>query len=149
MCQMYRKQCTCGQNTAEIFFGNMVLDQSAIVSLYCPECGPTVDVDAHTMVNDNGWIIELDTDIMRAYSARMKLDPETVTAEKVFDGGFVTWVGFSPDDNQRRTIERDNIMKETAHDKRAQFEALKKWAVDREKKFHAEGWRKVVHPMGA
>lgn len=149
MCQMYRKPCACGQKTAEIFFGNMVLDQSAIAALYCPECSQTVDVDAGTMVNDNGWVLEMDADIIRTYAARMKLDSDTVTAEKVFDGGFVTWVGFSPDDNMRRAVERDNIMKETAGDKRAQFEALKKWAVDREKKFLAEGWRKVLHPMGA
>jgi hypothetical protein len=140
---MYRKPCTCGQKTAEIFFGKMVLDQSAIANLYCPECSHTVDVSKSTMVEDNGWVIELDPDVMRAFAPRMSLDPETVTAEKVFDGDYVTWVGFSPEDNQRRTTERECIMKETCGDTRAQFEALKKWAVERERKFYEEGWRKA------
>ena len=147
MCQMYRKPCACGQRTAEIFFGHMVLDQSAIAGLYCPDCGRSVAVDEKTMVNDNGWVLELDSDVIKVYAPRMKLDSETVTAEQVFDGDYVTWVGFSPEDNQCRTVERDAIMKETAGDTRAQFEALKKWAVDREKRYHSEGWRKVTHGL--
>lgn len=147
MCQMYRKQCACGQRTAEIFFGHMVMDQGCIAGLYCPECSTTVDVDKTTMVNDNGWVLELDEDIMKVYAPRMKLDADTVTAEKVFDGEYVTWVGFSPEDNQRRTAEREAIMKETAGDTRGQFEALKKWAVEREKKFHEEGWRKASNQI--
>lgn len=148
MCQMFRKECACGQKTAEIFFGKMVLDQSAIAALYCPECSATVDVDKQTMVNDNGWVLELDSDVMKAFAPRMTLEADTVTAEKVFDGEYVTWVGFSPEDNQRRTIERENIMKATAGDTRAQFEALKKWAVEREKKFYEEGWRKASGKLG-
>lgn len=143
MCQMYRKECTCGQKTAEIFFGNMILDQSAISALYCPECSATVDVDKESMVNDNGWVIELDTDVIKAFAPRMRLEADSITAEKVFDGDFVTWVGFSPEDNQRRACEREEIMKATAGDTRGQFEALKKWAIDRERKFVAEGWRKA------
>lgn len=35
-------------------------------------------------------------------------------------------------------------MKETAGDTRGQFEALKRWAVEREQRFFTEGWRKAV-----
>ena len=143
MCQMYKKQCACGQKTAEIFFGNMVLDQGAIAGLYCPECSATVEIDPKSMVEDNGWVIEMDPDVLLVYAPRMRLDPGTISAEKVFEADFVTWVGFSPEDNQRRTTEREGIMKATAGDTRGQFEALKKWAVEREKKFYEEGWRKA------
>lgn len=144
MCQSYRKPCSCGQKTSEIFFGKMVLDESAVRSLYCPECSATVDVDPKTMVEDNGWVLELDADVMQAYAPRMEMKVDEVTAEKVFDGDYVTWVGFSPEDNVQRSKERAEIARQTSGDTRAQFEALKKWAVEREKRFFDEGWRKAV-----
>lgn len=144
MCQMHRQPCACGQKTAEIFFGNMILDQTAIAGLYCPECSSTVTLNPQTMVRDNGWVIELDPDVIKAYAPRMRLDTDDVTAEKVFDANFLTWVGFSPDDHHQRALERECIMKETAGDTRAQFAALKKWAIERERKFHEEGWRKAT-----
>lgn len=144
MCQMFRKECSCGQRTGEIFFGNMLLDEASVVELYCPQCSATVDPDPVSMVEDNGWLLELDPDILKVYSPRMQLDPETVNASQVFDADFVTWVGFSPEDNKRRAEERERIIQETAGDKKAQFMALKQWAMDREKKFVTEGWRKAV-----
>jgi hypothetical protein len=141
---MYKKECACGQKTAEIFFGNMILDQSVIVELNCPACSGAADGDDRVTIRDNGWVLELDPDIMAVYAPRMQLDKETVTAEQVFDGDFVTWVGFTPEDNQRRALEREEIMQRTAGDKRAQFEAMKHWAIEREKKFVQEGWRKAL-----
>jgi hypothetical protein len=121
----------------------MLLDQSSVVDLYCPQCSATVDIDPVSMVDDNGWVLELDADILKVYSPRMQLDADTVTAEQVFDANFVTWVGFSPEDNQNRSSEREKLMKDTEGDKAAQFNALKKWAMDRETKFVTEGWRKA------
>lgn len=143
MCQSYRKPCACGQRSAEIFFGNMVLDQAAVAGVYCPECSATIDVDPTNMVVDNGWILHLDSDVLQAYAPRMGMDPASVTAEEVFDGNFATWVGLSPEDNARRGPEREEIARRTAGDPRAQFEALKKWAVEREARFTTEGWRKA------
>ncbi len=144
MCQMYRKTCSCGQKTAEIFFGNMILDEVAIAGLYCPACSGAAPDDPKTTVEDNGWVLELDPEVLAAFAPRMHLDAETITAGQVFDGDFVTWVGFSPEDNQLRAKEREAIMKETAGDLKRQFEALKQWALGREKKFVAEGWRKAL-----
>ena len=144
MCQMYRKPCACGQKTAEIFFGNMVLDESAISGLYCPQCSATADHDPVDSVEDNGWLLELDHDVLLAFAPRMNMEQQEVTAEKVFDGDFVTWVGFSPEDNQQRAVEREAIIERTQGDTRAQFEALKQWAIDREARFLSEGWRKVA-----
>ena len=142
MCQMHRKDCFCGKNTAELFFGNLVLDEVAVSELYCPDCSGAVDLD-NTTVEDNGWVLKLDLDVLKAFSPRMGMEADTVTAEDVFDGNFVTWVGFSPDDNKCRAEEREQVMQDTADDKLAQFTAIKQWALDREKKFVEEGWRKV------
>jgi hypothetical protein len=122
----------------------MLLDQAAVVELYCPQCSATVDDDPVAMVEDNGWVLELDADILKAYSPRMQLDADTVNAAQVFDAGFVTWVGFSPEDNQNRALEREQIMADNADNKGAQFTAIKQWAIDREKKFVTEGWRKAL-----
>jgi hypothetical protein len=144
MCQMYRKTCSCGQRTGEIFFGNMLLDEASVVDLYCPQCSATVETNPVSMVEDNGWVLELDADILKVYSPRMQLDADSVNAAQVFDAGYVTWVGFSPEDNQNRSSEREQIMKETEGNKGAQFTAIKQWAIDREKKFVTEGWRKAL-----
>jgi hypothetical protein len=142
---MHRRPCACGQKTAEIFFGNLILDEAAIAELYCPECSAAAPEDKATTVNDNGWVIELDADVLRVFAPRMKLDPETLTAEEVFDKGFVTWVGFSPEDNRLRAVEREEIAQRTAGDKKAQFLAFKQWAIERETRFVKEGWRKAIH----
>lgn len=149
MCQSYRKPCVCGQRTAELFFGQMVLDEASVKAVYCPQCSATVDPDPVTMVEDNGWILELDADVLRAYAPRMNMTPDEVTAEKVFDGDFVTWVGFSPEDNVQRVRERRKIEEQFAGDLKGHFEALKKWALDRERRFYAEGWRKALRKKAA
>jgi len=43
MCQSYRKACACGQQTSEIFFGKMILDEKSIAQVYCPECSGDID----------------------------------------------------------------------------------------------------------
>ncbi len=143
MCQSYRKPCACGQRTAEIFFGKMVLDEAAVTEVYCPQCSGTADLDPATTVEDNGWVLALDPDVLRAYAPRMNLPAEGLTADQVFDGDFVTWVGFSPDDNVRRNEERAEIHRQYEGDLKGQFEALKRWAVEREQRFHDQGWRKA------
>ena len=149
MCQSYRKPCACGQKTAEIFFGKMVLDEAAVRGVYCPQCSATVEPDPVSTVEDNGWILDLDPEVMRAYAPRMGMSPDEVTAEKVFDGDYVTWVGFSPEDNIQRVRERQEIERRHAGDVKAHFEALKRWALEREKRFYDEGWRKALRRKAA
>lgn len=143
MCQSYRRPCSCGEKTSEIFFGKMVLDEASVREVYCPKCSVGVPVDAASMVADNGWVLELDTDVLKAYAPRMNMAAEAVTAERVFDEEYATWVGFSPEDNVLRNQERDEIARRAGADKKAHFEALKQWAVDRERRFYEEGWRKA------
>jgi len=149
MCQSYRRACACGQKTSEIFFGKMVLDEAAVRQVYCPQCSSTVETDPVSMVEDNGWVLELDPEVLQAFAPRMDMPRESVTAEKVFDGEYVTWVGFSPEDNVQRGKEREEIAKRTGGDTRAHFEALKKWALEREKRFYDEGWRKAAQKKAA
>ncbi len=143
MCQSYRKRCACGRNTAEVFFGRMILDETSVARVFCPECSAGIPTDAENTVWDNGWVLELDMDVVRERALVMGIPPEEISAERVFDEGFATWVGITPDDHERREQEREGIQKLAKTDLRAYLEAMKAWGLSREKRFTEEGWRKM------
>jgi len=92
---------------------------------------------------DNDWVLELNMDMVRSHAPIMEISPEAVTAEWVFDKGFATWVGITPDDHQKRDQERSEIQKLAKTDLRAYIQAMKDWGMNREKRFTKEGWRKM------
>jgi len=73
----------------------------------------------------------------------MGISPQEITAEWVFDQGYATWVGITPDDTERRNQERDEIQKIAKTDLHAYYQAMKDWGLSREKQFMEEGWRKM------
>ncbi len=143
MCQSYRKICACGQNTTEIFFGRMILDETSIAQVYCPRCSQHIDTDCDHRVWDNGWVLELNLEAVKARASVMELSPDEVTADRTFDEGYATWVGITPDDHQRRAQERAEIQKLAKTDLLAYMQAMKEWGLNREKRFIKEGWRKM------
>ena len=143
MCQSYRKECVCGKNTAEIFFGKMVLDEQSVERVYCPECSQKDDSNSDNKVWDNGWVLELDMDVVRTYASTMGISPQEATADWVFDAGYVTWVGIIPDDYKQKAQERAEILKLAKTDLLAYYQAMKDWGLKREKRFTQEGWRKM------
>jgi len=50
MCQSYRKPCECGRNTAEVFFGRMILDETSVARIFCPECSGAIPTDGENTV---------------------------------------------------------------------------------------------------
>jgi len=143
MCESFKTNCVCGQKTAEIFFGKMVLAESSVAKVYCPICSQDIETERQDRVWDNDWILELDMDVLRIHSASMGIAPQEVTAEWVFDQGYATWVGITPDDTERRNQERDEIQKIAKTDLHAYYQAMKDWGLSREKQFMEEGWRKM------
>ena len=143
MCQSYRKVCVCGENTSEIFFGKMILNENSVAKVYCPKCSQTIETESDSRVWDNDWVLELNMDMVKSQAPIMEISPEAVTAEWVFDNGYATWVGITPDDNQKRDRERSEIQKLAKTDLRAYIQAMKDWGMNREKQFSKEGWRKM------
>jgi hypothetical protein len=143
MCQSYRKACLCGEQTSEIFFGKYILNEKAIAEVYCPQCSGNVDSKKDNRVWDNGWVLELDMQVVRTRAAMMEVSPEEVTAEWVFDQGYATWVGITPDDFQTRERERSEIQRIAKTDLKAYMQAMKEWGLHREKRFVSQGWRKA------
>jgi hypothetical protein len=143
MCQSFKLDCSCQQHSAEIFFGKCVLNETAIAALYCPQCSRTIDTASDSRVWDNDWVLELNMDVVRQSAGSMGISAEEVTAGWVFDEGYATWVGITPDDAKQRNQERDEIQKMAKTDIRAYYEAMKTWGLNREKRFSNEGWRKM------
>ncbi len=147
MCESFKTNCVCGKKTAEIFFGKMVLAQYSVTKVYCPVCSEDIDHERNDRVWDNGWVLELNMDVLRLHANSMGISPQEVTAAWVFDQGYATWVGITPDDTERRNQERDAIRKLAKSDLRAYYEAMKEWGLNREKRFMEEGWRKMRAPV--
>jgi hypothetical protein len=146
MCESFKTKCVCGQKTAEIFFGKMVLAESSVAKVFCPNCSQDIDAVRLDRVWDNDWVLEMNMDVLRTHAASMGIAPQDVTAAWTFDQGYATWVGITPDDTERRNQERDEIQKLAKTDIRAYYEAMKEWGLNREKKFLEEGWRKMRAP---
>lgn len=143
MCESSILKCRCGANEAELFFGKMLLDEASVKHLFCPECSENIEESRPDVIWDNGWILQLDMDIIRQYSATFSVSGDDLTAEWVFDSGYVTWVGITPDDTKRRNQEREKIQQLAQTDILAYMQAMKNWGQEREKRFSKEGWRKM------
>ena len=143
MCQSYKIACSCNRNTVEIFFGKMVLNETAIEKVFCPLCSQNVDCEHTGRVWDNDWVLEMNMDVVRQYAGSMGISSHELTAERVFDEGYATWVGITPDDTKRRNQERDQIQKLAKTDILAYYQAMKEWGLNRERRFSDEGWRKM------
>jgi hypothetical protein len=122
----------------------MVLDERCIAEVYCPKCSQGVERQLESRVWDNGWILELDMDVVRTQAPVMGVSSEAITASWVFDEGYATWVGITPDDFQTRETERSEIQKLAKTDVRAYMGAMRDWGLNREKRFIHEGWRKAI-----
>jgi hypothetical protein len=121
----------------------MVLDEKAVAQVYCPKCSQNIETVRDDRVWDNNWILELNMDIVRIRANVMETSAEEITADWVFDEGFATWVGITPDDSQKRNQERSEIQELAKTDLRAYIQAMKDWGLSREKRFVNEGWRKM------
>jgi hypothetical protein len=121
----------------------MILDEKSIAQVYCPGCSHDIDAEREDRVWDNGWVLELNMDAVKIRAPIMGVSPEDVTASWVFDEGYATWVGVTPDDFQKREQERSAIQKLAKTDLRAYMQAMREWGLSREKRFINEGWRKM------
>jgi hypothetical protein len=119
------------------------LNETAIKEVYCPQCSRNLDSEGSNKVWDNGWVLEMNLDVVRQYAGSMGISPQEVTADRVFDEGYATWVGITPDEATQRDRERAEIQKLAKTDFQAYYKAMKAWGVNREERFSKEGWRKM------
>lgn len=144
MCMKYSKTCECGQRHADMNFGGDILPHEVVDKLYCPSCSTGIDIDPATMVEDNGWILKLDMDVVKAMSARLPGHVKfSLTPDVLFDAGYVTWLGMYPGDIEDSARERAEIVCLAKTEPRMYMQKMSQWMKERAQRLSMEGWRKA------
>lgn len=143
MCSNHRLSCSCGENQANILFKNHILNPMVICKLYCPECSKSVDVDLECMLVDNHWMLEFDLPLARGFLQRARVNTTYLSPTFIFDHGYATWNGFTPNELEQRLVERERIIALADQDMRHYLAEIKRWGCERAQKFRQAGWRKA------
>lgn len=141
MCSDYKMNCACGLNTASFLFKEDVMPVEVLERLYCPKCSPGMPFQRESMIEDNGWIIKYDMEI--AGFAGRELPLSELTPEYLFDKGYCTWRGVYPTDHIDSVKEREELVKLSKIDPKEYLKEMKRWAIERQERLAAEGWRKA------
>ncbi|HEC31713.1 MAG TPA: hypothetical protein ENI41_04395 [Deltaproteobacteria bacterium] len=143
MCTNLVISCSCGKDKANVMNKNNILPPHAIRKLYCPECSKSVDFDASTMIQDNGWIIEYNLPLIEATFIRLNVNEIEITPETIFDNGYCSWNGLTPKELDEGRKQRAEIVKLAKVDMKAYLEKLKNWGNQRMEELKKQGWRKA------
>ena len=144
MCQEIRKTCHCGQFSAQFHLRDNLLTQEVIVSLYCPHCSNTVQLNPQTMLMDNGWIIEYDMDLARfLLTSKLLLEREQIQPGFIFDSGYACWLELYPGEKEDILEERAEIMALQKKDPKLYLQEISRWNIDRIERLKEKGWRKA------
>ena len=143
MCSNHRLSCSCGENQANILFKNHILNPMVICKLYCPECSESVDVDLECMLVDNQWVLELDLPLARGFLQSARVNTTYLSPTFLFDHGYVTWNGLTPNELDQRLVEREEIIAIADQDMHQYLAEIKRWGCERAQKFRQAGWRKA------
>lgn len=81
MCESYILECQCGEKKGEIFFGKMLLDERSVKQLFCPNCSMRNNDNQQHRVLDNGWVLELNMDVIGSYSSTFGMAAHSITAD--------------------------------------------------------------------
>jgi hypothetical protein len=143
MCDNHRVPCNCGQNQANVLFKNNVLNLSVLSNIFCPNCSRMVNFDAESMLEDNEWILEFDLVIARGCLHRANIHTVDLSPSFIFDQGYASWNGFTPDELDQKLVERTQIIALAHQDIHLYLAEIKRWGSARVKKFREAGWRKA------
>lgn len=143
MCMAFEKECYCGKESARLHHLNTILPYEAVKTIYCPSCSQGRETVSDSMVQDNGWVIEYDMEVASLYSDKMGLSRNKMTPEIIFDQGFSSWQGFTPNDLERANEEKMELAKVAKTDPKKYLVLIKEWTINRAKRLHDEGWRKA------
>ena len=142
--------CKCGKREAIFIFKDEILTRTVIKTLYCPDCSRKIAIDYVSMVEDNGWIILYDMDIVRLYRHKLPhIVTENLLPETLFDSGFATWRGVYPGDHIDSEKERQALAKLAKEDPKKYFKEIKSWSIKRMSRLRKDGWRKALEKEAA
>jgi hypothetical protein len=143
VCSNHRLLCSCGENHANILFKNHILQPMVINKLYCPECSANVQVDFDCMLVDNGWILEFNLALASGFLQRSNISSTKVSPAFIFDNGYASWNGITPNELEQRLTERQKIIALAHQDMRQYLAEIRRWGCERVERFREAGWRKA------
>lgn len=149
MCMAFRKRCNCGKAYASIHNDGSFLPEEVILNLFCPGCSGSVHFNPETMISDNGWIIEYDMEIANNFAGKIGFAPGEVTPEILFDNGYSSWNGYSPNDQEDKAKEKAELLSLAGEDRKRYIEEFKLWTEKRLRRLSDDGWRKAKKAMEA
>ena len=121
-----------------------IMPVEAIEAVFCPEESNSVEFNKNSMINDNGWIIKYNMDVAKYIGSKvLKIDPEQITPEFLFDEGYITWKEMYPGESEISQKERERLKEIAKTDRKKYFEEIKNWAIERMKRLKEQGWRKA------
>ena len=144
MCIEHKVACNCGKNDASFIFKDEILPPAVIRTLYCPDCSRKIAMDYVSMIEDNGWIIRYDMEIVRLYRRKLpQIVTENLLPDTLFDNGFATWLGVYPGDHNDSEKERQALSMLAKKDPEKYFKEIKRWSIKRMTRLKKDGWRKA------
>jgi len=142
MCLHQKLACACKRNKAYLFHRDNVLPEQVVINMYCPECGNRANRNESTMLEDVGWLIEYDIEVARFYLNLKGID-NPVTPEFIFDEGYCSWYGMSPNDLEENARVHQELMPLQKKDKLLYFNELKRIRLAQFAELKKAGWRKA------
>ncbi|MBW1979926.1 MAG: hypothetical protein JRJ12_01785 [Deltaproteobacteria bacterium] len=124
-------------------FRNQILPVEVVSELFCPLCSLPVDFDSERMIADNGWLLEFDMDLARACLRGAGIEKRDINPAFLFDEGYASWNGLTPNDLEQRILERQDILPLAKENMRLYLEEIRRWGCARVQKLRDAGWRKA------
>lgn len=146
MCMQHHRHCFCGRHHAHLSFRDNILPPEVLVNLYCPECRSAAAWQPDTMVEDCGWILEFDLAAAQAFFQKRGIKRQ-VTADYLFDEGYLSWQGLSPHDLEVNA-DLHRRLEPLSRENMAQYlQALKQEWLAHVAQLKAAGWRKAQNAI--
>lgn len=143
MCSNHRLTCSCGRNQANLMFKNHILPPAVVANLHCPKCSEEVAINEERMIVDNHWILEFDLRLASGYLERAQIHSGPPSSSFLFDQGYATWNGLTPNELDQRLEERREIIALATQNMRLYLKEMRRWGCERVEKLREAGWRKA------
>jgi hypothetical protein len=141
MCMNLRRFCSCGRNSAYLSCRYNLLPAEILTNLFCPACRPG-RIEADTMLQDCGWVLEYDVDRAQAYFTVRGIR-NRATPAFIFDAGYLSWQGLAPGDQEKNTRLHQRLAPLIEQDLAAYLKSLRSEWVTHVARLKAAGWRKA------
>ncbi|MGA9754497.1 MAG: hypothetical protein WBV23_05070 [Desulfobaccales bacterium] len=141
MCLNLRRFCACGRNSADLSCRDNLLPGEILINLFCPQCRPD-SIEADTMLEDCGWVLEYDVERAQAFFALRSIRGRA-TPGFIFDAGYLSWQGLTPGDQEINTRLHQRLAPLIEQDLALYLKSLRAEWVAHVIQLKAVGWRKA------